>query len=501
MSNLAQTQTEVQNYIIARVPLIIIDTAERARAEKILRRIAAELSVEISYYTDARQVRSLTRSSAAIDVSKDPLPHIADEFKHKKGATFALGDCRHISEESMYTKELLNLVYLAQEANCTLIIISPDPVWPRLAQFGMLVKLDYPDIDERRIQIEKFISDYLHRYPIEWGRPEIERAAALLRGFSETQIENILSSALVEHKGLRKQDLMQLANQKSRLYAAVPSIQNVYISENLSISGLENLKAWLRKKKKIFFAPDSQLMQWDLQAPRGILLVGVPGCGKSLSAKMIASEWQLPLFRFDLGTIYDKFVGESEKKMKDALQFLDNVSPCIVWIDEIEKALSVSDGGNDVGQRVLGQFLFWLQESDSKIFLAATANDISALPAELFRKGRFSEIFFVDLPSEKEREAALRLYCAKSLHWTPDEAAMRRLVAASKDFTYADIEYAIKSLAEDQLLSTDMIISTQALLERLNQIIPYAKTNLEVLEKLRKWGAKRAVNASETQEV
>ena len=501
MSNLAQTKTEVQNYIIARVPLIIIDTIERARAEKLLRWIAGELSIDISYYTDARQVRSLSRNGACVDVNRDPLPYVAEEFKRKRGATFALGDSRRIGEDSSYAKELLNLVYLAQEASCTLIIISPDPVWPRLAQFGMLVKLDYPDLDERRIQIEKFVSNYMYRYPIEWGGEEIERAAALLRGFSETQIDNILSSTLVEHNGLRKGDLMQLVSQKSRLYAPVPSIQSVHVSENLSTSGLENLKQWLRKKQKIFFAPTGTLKAWDLQPPRGILLVGVPGCGKSLSAKMIASVWQLPLFRFDIGTVYDKFVGESEKKMKNALQFLDNVSPCIVWIDEIEKALSVSDGGNDVGQRVLGQFLFWLQESDSKIFLVATANDISALPAELFRKGRFSEIFFVDLPTEKERRAALTQYCTRSLGWRPPEEVMAELVAASAGFTYADIEYAVKSLAEDQLLCPEAEWSSQVLVERFSQMIPYAKTNSETLERLRAWGAERAVNASENQEV
>ena len=501
MSNLAQTKTEVQNYIIARVPLIIIDTIERARAEKLLRWIAGELSIDISYYTDARQVRSLSRNGACVDVNRDPLPYVAEEFNRKRGATFALVDSRRIGEDSSYAKELLNLVYLAQEASCTLIIISPDPVWPRLAQFGMLVKLDYPDLDERRIQIEKFVSNYMYRYPIEWGGEEIERAAALLRGFSETQIDNILSSTLVEHNGLRKGDLMQLVSQKSRLYAPVPSIQSVHVSENLSTSGLENLKQWLRKKQKIFFAPTGTLKAWDLQPPRGILLVGVPGCGKSLSAKMIASVWQLPLFRFDIGTVYDKFVGESEKKMKNALQFLDSVSPCIVWIDEIEKALSVSDGGNDVGQRVLGQFLFWLQESDSKIFLVATANDISALPAELFRKGRFSEIFFVDLPTEKERRAALTQYCTRSLGWRPPEEVMAELVAASAGFTYADIEYAVKSLAEDQLLCPEAEWSSQVLVERFSQMIPYAKTNPETLERLRAWGAERAVNASENQEV
>ena len=501
MSNLAQTKAEVQNYIMARVPLIIIDTIERSRAEKLLRWIAEELSIEISYYTDARQVRSLARSGAGVDVNRDPLPYVAEEFKHKRGATFALGDNRRIGEDSAYAKELLNLVYLAQEASCTLILISPDPVWPRLAQFGMLVKLDYPDLDERRIQIEKFVASYMYRYQIEWGGQEIERAAALLRGFSETQIDNILSSALIEHKGLRRQDLVQLVSQKSRLYAPVPSIQSVHVAENLSTSGLENLKRWLRKKQRIFFAPSSLLKKWDLQPPRGILLMGVPGCGKSLSAKMIASAWQLPLFRFDLGTIYDKFVGESEKRMKNALQFLDNVSPCVVWIDEIEKALSVSDGGNDVGQRVLGQFLFWLQESDSKIFLVATANDIRALPAELFRKGRFSEIFFVDLPTAREREAALLQYCGRSLGWDPPEEAMRELTRATEGFTYADIEYAVKSLAEDQMLSPETEISARALLERFGQMIPYAKTNPETLKKLRAWGAERAVNASENQEV
>lgn len=501
MSNLAQTKAEIQNYIIARVPLIIIDTIERARAEKILRWIAEELAIDISYYTDVRQVRSLSRNGISVDVNRDPLPYIAEEFKHKRGATFVLGDSRRIGEESAYAKELLNLVYLAQEVRCTLIIISPDPVWPRLAQFGMLVKLSYPDLEERKIQIEKFVSHYMYRYSIEWGGHEIERAAALLRGFSETQIDNILSSALVEHSGLRKRDLLQLVSQKSRLYAPVPSIQNVCVEENLSVSGLENLKRWLQKKQKIFFAPSNMLKKWDLQPPRGVLLVGVPGCGKSLSAKMIASVWQLPLFRFDIGTVYDKFVGESEKKMKNALQFLDNVSPCIVWIDEIEKGLSVSNGGNDVGQRVLGQFLFWLQESSSKIFLVATANDISALPTELFRKGRFSEIFFVDLPTMKERRAALNQYCTRSLGWEPPEETMEELVEVSSGFTYADIEYAVKSLAEDQLISPEEDYSSAELVERFLRMIPYAKTNPETLKKLRAWGAERAVNASENQEV
>ncbi len=496
MSNFAQTRDEVKNYILACVPLVIIDTPERERAEKLLREIAAELNLDISYYTDARQVRSFGRNNAHKDVNKDPLPYVAEEFMHKKHAVFALGDCRRIGEDSSYTRELLNIVYLAREASSTLIIITPDLIWSRLAQSGMLVRLDKPDLNERKLLIQSFVRMYSGRYPINWSDGEIDRAATLLRGFSEMQINNILSSALMEHKGLSRENIPELAGQKSRLYASIPSIQEVAVKPSLNVSGLEHLKDWLRQKQKIFFAPDEQLQQWNLASPRGILLVGVPGCGKSLSAKMVSMEWDLPLFRFDLGTVYDKWVGESEKRMKDALEFLDNVSPCVVWVDEIEKALAVSDGGNDVGRRVLGQFLFWLQESDSRIFLVATANDISALPTELFRKGRFSEIFFIDLPDEEERASAISYYCRSSLHWEPSYEDLRQLVAASNDFTYADIEYSVKSLAEEKILDALTPVDARALSLRFNQIVPYAKTNPETLDRLRKWGSERAVNAS-----
>lgn len=218
-------------------------------------------------------------------------------------------------------------------------------------------------------------------------------------------------------------------------------------------------------KKSIFFASDEDLQQRDLTTPKGILLAGVPGCGKSLSAKMVAKEWELPLFRFDIGTVYDKWVGESEKKMKDALQFIDNVSPCVVWVDEIEKALSVSDSGNDTGKRVLGQFLFWLQESQSRVFLVATANDISALPFELFRKGRFSEIFFIDLPNAAERKAAIAQYAKQSLHIKISSDDMNDLLQVSEGFSYSDIEYAIKDIAQLALINGQSVITKESLME------------------------------------
>ena len=496
MSNYSGIKQEIKNYLMARVPLIIVDTSERERVERILRELASELSAEISYYTDARQVERLGRSGGQIDVDNDPLTFVAGEFRKKRGCIFALGDVRRVGDDCTYSRELLNALYLAQESGCTLILITPDPVWQRLAQFGMVTRLELPDLEERTALIRRFVHAYQGRFRVEWEDGDVEKAAALLRGFSEIQIENILAATLVAHRGLSKTQVSQLTRQKSRLYASVPAIEEIHVPENLRVSGLENLKEWLTEKQRVFFAPDEALSARGLQTPKGILLAGVPGCGKSLSAKMTAKIWSLPLFRFDIGSVYDKWVGESEKKMRQALRFLDNVAPCVVWIDEIEKGLSISDGGNDTGRRVLGQFLFWLQESGSRVFLVATANDISALPPELFRKGRFSQTFFVDLPNDDERRDVIGQYCVQSLHWQPQKTDMERLIRCTEGFSYADIEYAIKDLAQQALLHGDQVATMDNLLAKLSSIVPFAGTNPDALEAIRRWGHERAVPAS-----
>lgn len=495
MGNYVSTKEEIKNYILARTPFVIVDSSERERVERILREIAVELNIDISYYTDSNQVCAM-RGDGVQDVDNDPLDYIANTFKKHRNATFAFGDIKRIGEDNIYSREVLNILYLAKETNSTLIVITADPVWSRLVQFGMITTLDYPDTQERVEQIEQFIIKFSGRFSIEWDKEDVRMAATLLRGFSEIQIDNILSAELVRNRCLSKERIYELTSQKSKLYVAVPSIQNVKVDRHLEVAGLEVLKEWLNDKKKIFFASDDALKQRDLTTPKGILLTGVPGCGKSLSAKMVAKEWELPLFRFDLGTVYDKWVGESEKKMKEALQFIDNVSPCVVWVDEIEKALSVSDSGNDTGKRVLGQFLFWLQESKSRVFLVATANDITQLPFELFRRGRFSEIFFVDLPNEVEREAVINQYVKRSLHIELSETQMQELIQVSEGFSYSDIEYAIKDMAQLALVQEEYIIRQETLVNQFRTIVPISKNNPEMVEKIRKWGFERAVAAS-----
>ena len=498
MGNYHSTKAEIKNFICARTPLILVDSPERERVERILKEIAAELNVSIPYYTDAKQVCTLG-GSVRKDVDHDPLQFIVSYFQKNRNATFAFGDVKRIGEDNAYSREVLNILYLAKEMNCTLILITADSVWPRLAQFGMVTTLDYPDVEERTGQIEAFIRRFGGRFPITWDEDDIRMAATLMRGFTEIQIENILSTTLMQNQGLDRPQLSQLTEQKSRLYAAVPCIQSVGVDKDLTVSGLDALKQWLSAKKSVFFASDAALQARDLSTPKGILLVGVPGCGKSLSAKMVAKEWNLPLFRFDIGSVYDKWVGESEKKMRQALQFIDHVSPCVVWIDEIEKLLSVSDSGNDTGKRVLGQFLFWLQESTSRAFLVATANDVSLLPFELFRKGRFSEIFFIDLPNRQERKAAIRQYTRRSLHLALSEPEVDALAAASEGFSYSDIEYAIKDVAQLALTQGQDIVTPREILAHFEKVIPISQNNPDMVENVRRWGAERAAAASNTE--
>lgn len=497
MGNYEATKLEVKNHLFARVPLIIIKSSERERIERMMHDISEEMRIKIIYYTDVKQVVAFhSGSSASKDVDRDPLAYAQEMFRKNRGATFVIGDVRRISDENAFSREILDTLYLAMETAGTIVLVTPDYVWNRLAQFGLLTVLDYPDIDEREKQIKKFLNQYKSRYPIEWDAETIHKASMLLRGFTEVQIDNILISVLVANKGLTKKNLTDLTKQKSRLYAAVPCVEEVSVPSDMNISGLDNLKKWVRERRKLFFISDEVLEEYGLTAPKGVLLAGVPGCGKSYSARIFASEWELPLFRFDIGAIYDKWMGESERKMHAALTFLNNMAPCVVWIDEIEKALSVSDSGNDTGKRVLGEFLYWLQESSSRVFLVATANNISALPPELFRKGRFSEIFFIDLPTYQERKETIEQYMYKCLRKRLSESELAVLTDLSDGFSYSDIESVIKEAAQYRLIYSKEQMEFEDIQEYFKKNISFSSTNPEAVKNIREWGRTRAVSAS-----
>ena len=235
-----------------------------------------------------------------------------------------------------------------------------------------------------------------------------------------------------------------------------------------------------------------------LQSPRGILLVGVPGCGKSLSAKSISANWKLPLYRLDFATVQGSYVGQTEQQLKDALTTAENVSPCVLWIDEIEKGLSGANSTNDggVSKRMVGQFLFWLQECKKQVFVVATANDVSMLPSELLRRGRFDELFFIDLPTTEERKEILFLYFRKYLNLKLNENFSEKLVNLTEGFTGADLESAVRELAYRVIANENFELNEDNIVNIFVNIVPLSQTSPEKIESIRDWGKERAVPAS-----
>ena len=269
----------------------------------------------------------------------------------------------------------------------------------------MSVTLSPPDEDEMAEIIRENIEPYKNSMTVEWDDQDIHVAAAILAGVSQIEAENIIATLLANGQIL-KSDIQELMHAKDQIFADISGIERVLVRNDYEVGGLEGLKLWLGMNEKLLTA---DLRESGIRPPRGILLVGVPGCGKSLSAKAISSMWKLPLYRLDLSTIHGQYLGQSESRLKEALQTADHVAPCVLWIDEIEKGLAGATGGGDGGTstRIVGQFLYWLQESLARVFVVATANDVSKLPPELLRRGRFDELFFVDLPTPVEREEML----------------------------------------------------------------------------------------------
>ena len=252
------------------------------------------------------------------------------------------------------------------------------------------------------------------------------------------------------------------------------------------IGGLENLKEWLKKKAKVFANLDKAI-KFGVDVPKGIMIIGMPGCGKSLTAKATASLFEIPLVRLDVGRLLGKYVGESEQNMRKALQLSEAISPCVLWIDEIEKAFAGvggDGGGNEVTTRLFGQFLTWMQEKENTVFIVATANDISKMPPEFLRKGRFDELFFVDLPNGEERRKILDIHLKKRKKWNKKIDSIA-LIKETNGFNGADLEAVVKDTIESAFIDGKESITTEDLLKSVKDTKSISKTLSSKIEEIK----------------
>jgi SpoVK/Ycf46/Vps4 family AAA+-type ATPase len=331
---------------------------------------------------------------------------------------------------------------------------------------------------------------------IEWDEKDERQAAAILAGITRIEAENIIATLLANGR-VTKQDLGEIMQAKDRIFSDISGIERVQVRGNeLNVGGLAGLKQWLDRERPLLTA---DLRERGIRPPRGVLLVGVPGCGKSLTAKAIAQSWGMPLYRLDLSNIHGQYLGQSEGRLKDALATADHVAPCVLWIDEIEKGLAgATQGANDGGTstRLVGHFLYWLQEARSRVFVVATANDVSKLPPELLRRGRFDELFFVDLPSPEERREIISIYVERGLKRLPDNQLLQELVELSDGFAGSDIESAVREVVKTAFLDGDTAVSPDLFKRSFTNVVPLSKTSPEQIENIRTWGRERAVPAS-----
>jgi len=355
-----------------------------------------------------------------------------------------------------------------------------------------------PARDDLSELLDKIINDVrqFKQVKIELDEAGRERLLQAALGLTLGEAENVFAKIIVKDERLSGDDVNEVFAEKQQIIRKSGLLEYYSTNEGfMNVGGLSVLKEWLAKRAAAFTA---EARQFGLPAPKGILMLGVQGCGKSLCAKAVSTQWQLPLLRFDMGRMFGSLVGSSEENVRRAIAVAESVAPTILWVDEIDKAFAGSQGSGatDGGTtaRVFGTFLTWLSEKTAPVFVVATANDISQLPPELLRKGRLDEIFFVDLPSKEERGEIFRIHVTKRGR-DVTKFDIEALANASKDFSGAEIEESINSALYDAFYAK-VELSTDHILTALSQTVPLAKTMDEQINRLRNWAEGRARNAS-----
>ena len=364
---------------------------------------------------------------------------------------------KRIAENNLYNDEY----------SATIFILSEITVIPKeLENYITVFDIPLPTTSEILSIINNFVVDM----DIKVKQEVIDEIVLSFKGLNEFQIKQILNLAYQDGGCIDKEYKLLILKEKEQFIKKSGMLEIVNFSETIDdIGGLEGLKEWLERKAKVFANLDKAI-KFGVDIPKGIMIIGMPGCGKSLTAKATASLFEIPLVRLDVGRLLGKYVGESEQNMRKALQLSEAISPCVLWIDEIEKAFAGvggDGGGNDVTTRLFGQFLTWMQEKENTVFIVATANDISKMPAEFLRKGRFDELFFVDLPNWEERKKILDIHLKKRKKWNKEIDTIA-LISATKGFNGADLEAVVKDTIEKAFIDEEDVITTEDLLESVS---------------------------------
>ncbi len=442
-------------------PIVIIESVEEERALALVRQAATHLSLPLFEWSIADGlVRTDVHRPATSAVSPEAVTNIlntreaggvlAHMMTMTIDAIFVLKDFHRHLEDAVVVRRLREVAQNFCQERRMVVITSPSLQVPvELANQVEYLELPLPDSFRLRAIIEEVYTRLTRKLPLRRKIDEaaLEAMASNLRGLTEEEAERAVAHSVVARNALTPEIVTDVLDAKKDLLRRSGMLEFIPVTDNMSaVGGLENLKHWLARRRGTW-EPEAQAA--GLDAPRGVIILGVQGCGKSLCARAIAGDWKLPLVRFDTAAIFDKFIGETEKRIIKVFRVAEQLAPCVLWIDELEKVFAGSgpdsasvDAG--VSSRILASFLSWMQDRKAPVFVAATCNNVSVLPPELIRKGRFDELFFVDLPSAVERRSIFSVQFAKR-KLNAGDFDVNKLLAATQGFSGAEIEAAIKS--------------------------------------------------------
>jgi len=487
----------IRALIRARFPLLYILSYEERRVLEALEAIAEAEGYRLLVWSVTKGLRDVARPDVPVsDEAQDYLGVLRFIPRYEGDALFVLLDYHAFLRDPVAVRGLRDLVGELTVTQKTAIILSPSLVIPPEMEKEIVV-VDYPL--PTREELAAIVDEMVRRLPEgatvdldEEGKEALIRA---LQGLTATEAENALALAVVTYKGLDRQAIPLIIREKKQIVRKSRALEFFPVEElDLNqVGGLGNLKAWLRLRAADF---SEAAKEYGLESSRGVFLVGIPGTGKSLTAKAVGGEWGMPVIRLDMGAVFQGVVGSSEENIRQALKLAEAVAPCILWLDEIEKGLSglgssnFSDGGTTA--RVFSTFLTWMQEHTSSVFVAATCNDVTALPPEL--PARFDEIFFLDLPTEQERMEIFAIHLRKRGR-DPERFDLEALARASEGLVGREIERAVKE-GMRIAFNAGREVKTADILQALEALVPLRELYREKIEALRTWAAGRARPAS-----
>ena len=441
-----------------------------------------------------------TAPKAAMYNSTDPVQALANMESMTVEAVFVLKDFHRHLESPVVVRRLRDVGQKFSANRMTLVITAPSiDMPPELASLVEFFDLPLPDLDRLRAIIKETYTRMAgtHTIKLQLDANGVDAMAANLRGLTEQEAERAISQAIVTRYALSADCVTDVLAAKKALLKRSEMLEFIDANDTMiSVGGLDNLKQWLAQRRGAW---EPQARQFGLEPPKGVIILGVQGCGKSLCARSVAGEWKLPLVKFDTAAVYDKYIGETEKRIQKVFKVAEGLAPCVLWIDELEKVFAGSgpdsasaDAG--VSSRLLASFLSWMQDRKAPVFVAATCNNVTVLPPELIRKGRFDELFFVDLPNTAERKQIFSIQLTKRKR-NPADYDLDKVAAAAKGFSGAEIESAVQG-AMYAAFSRKQELSSEDLLAALSSTVPLSITRAEEIATLRDWARDRAVWAS-----